>query len=394
MAYGLRDTAQQCSVVVLGAGYAGLRAALGLAGQPGLAVTIVDRERTPAVKTRLHELRNPVATVDIENILESTNVRFVQGDVADVDLEGKRVRVGQAWLRYTHLIVAIGSRASDLGVSGVRDHAIMLDGATESARLTNAVDQLGRTGGSLVVVGGGPTGVEAAAEASRRLGRGRVCLVEAGRRILPSFSSLPRLYAESVLNWLGVRVRPNAQVDRVEGHHIFLRGGQKISYDCLLWSAGVEAHPLLALAGLASPGCHAAVDEFLVSTVDEDVYVVGDSAAVGDGGPSAQLAVQQGDFAAADVLARLRGEVRRPNRAAVLGQFVSLGCDAAGELRLGPAQIPLVGPLARVAKGAGEARHRFVVAARTARARFSAPASLGRERWARSIAPAEEPADV
>jgi NADH dehydrogenase len=368
----LPDAAEraQCSVVVLGAGYAGLRAALGLARQPGLTVTVVDRERTPAVKTRLHELHASVPTVDVETVLESTHVRFVQGDVFDVDLKDKRVRVGRSWLPYTHLIVAIGSRASDLGISGVRSHAIMLDGAAESDRLAKAVCQLGQKGGSLVVVGGGPTGVEAAAEASRRLGRGRVSVLEAGRRILPSLPMLSRLYAESVLAWLGVRVRANAQVDRVEGRRLFLRNGQAVEYDVLLWSAGVEAHPLLASAGLASPGCQADVDEFLVSSVDQDVYVVGDCAAVGHGGPSAQLAVQQGDFAAADILRRVRGEVRRPYRAEVLGQFVSLGCDAAGALQIGPIQIPIVGPLARVAKGAGEARHRVLVAARTTRARF------------------------
>ena len=268
-----------------------------------------------------------------------------------------------------------------------------MDGAAESDRLAKAVDRLRVKGGNLVVVGGGPTGVEAAAEASRRLGRGRVSVIEADGRILRSFSTLPRLYAESVLVWLGVRVRANAQVDRVEGHRLFLKDGRAVAYDVLLWSAGVEAHPLLASAGLASPGCQAAVDEFLVSTVDRDVYVVGDCAAAGGGGPSAQLAVQQGDFAAADILRRLRRELRRPYGAAVLGQFVSLGCDAAGALQLGPAQIPLVGPLARAAKGAGEMRHRIVVAARTARARFGLTGSLGREGWASSRVPAEFSAD-
>jgi NADH dehydrogenase FAD-containing subunit len=246
----------------------------------------------------------------------------------------------------------------------------MLDGAADSSRLAQEVDRLRREGGSLVVVGGGPTGVEAAAAASRRLGRGRASLLEADRKILRSFSTLPRLYAESALAWLGVQVRLGAQVDRVEPHRLLLRDGQTIAYDVLLWSAGVEAQPLLASAALASPSRQAPVDDFLVSTVDANVYVVGDCSAAGGGAPSAQLAVQQGDFAAADILRRVRDEARKPYRAAVLGQFVSLGCDAAGALQLGPAQIPLFGPLARAAKGAGEMRHRAVVAARTIRAQM------------------------
>ena len=84
MARELREAAgrARCSVVVLGAGYAGLRAALSLARESGLTVTVVDRERAPAVKTRLHELHASVPTVDVESVLESTNVRFVQGDVS------------------------------------------------------------------------------------------------------------------------------------------------------------------------------------------------------------------------------------------------------------------------------------------------------------------------
>lgn len=376
----LRDAAEPppCSVVVLGAGYAGLRAALGLARQAGVAVTVVDRERRPTVKTRLHELGASAPRVDVERVLESTNVRFVPADVSEIDLKGKRVRVERSWLRYTHLIVAVGSRASDLGVPGVRDHAVLLDGAAESDRLAKAVGRLRRRGGNLVVVGGGPTGVEAAAEAIGRLGRGRVSLVEADGQILRSFSTIPRLYAESVLARLGVRVRTNARVDRVEGRRLRLQDGRSIAYDVLLWSAGVEAHPLLAAAGLASRGRQAAVDEFLVSTVDRDVYVVGDCADAGSGEPSAQLAAQQGDFASADILRRLRNELRRPYRAEVLGQFVSLGCDAAGALQFGRARIPLLGPLARAAKAAGETRHRLVVAARTASARFDLAGSLGR----------------
>jgi NADH dehydrogenase len=201
-------------------------------------------------------------------------------------------------------------------------------------------------------------------------------LLEADRRILSSFSRLPRLYAESALAWLGVDVRLGALVDRVEAHRLLLEDGRTVAYDVLLWSAGVEAHPLLASASLASASRQAPVDDFLVSAVDAHVYVVGDCSAAGGGAPSAQLAVQQGDFAAADILRRVRDEAREPYRAAVLGQFVSLGCDAVGSLQLGPAQIPVFGPLARAAKGAGELRHRAVVAARTARAQMVHSISL------------------
>ncbi|MGB5809296.1 MAG: FAD-dependent oxidoreductase, partial [Polyangiales bacterium] len=359
--------AENVSVVILGAGYAGLRAALGLAREPGVVVTLIDRERAPVIKTRLHELHESARTTAVDRLLSGTDVRFVEGRISEINRARNEVHVEDGdSLRYDYLVVALGSRASDFGIPGVREHAVLLDGAKDADQLSREVDRLKRSGGRLAVVGGGPTGVEAAAEASRRLGRGRVTLIDADRRILQSFSLLPRAYARSVLAGLGVRVRSRAKVVGVEPNHLVLGDGKVLPYGALLWSAGVEAHPLLAASSLAAPHQQAPVDDFLVSLVDPDVYVVGDCADANQGEPSAQLAVQQGDFAARDLIYRLHGGSRTRYNPTVLGQFVSLGCDATGFLKLGRAEVPLFGPPARAAKAVGEARHRLVVAARAA----------------------------
>ncbi|MEM7434967.1 MAG: FAD-dependent oxidoreductase [Myxococcota bacterium] len=352
------------NVVVVGAGYAGLRAALGLARDSRVVVTLIDRERRPVVKTKLHELRESASTLAVDRLLDRTNVRFIEGEVTAIDLERQDVQVGTQRVAYDRLVVALGSRTSDFGIPGVREHAIMLDGAADADQLSRAIGRLGQTGGRLVVVGGGPTGVEAAAEASQRLRRGRVTLIDAEDRVLRSFSTAPRTYARAALWWRGVRVETGAQVVCVEPNSVRLRTGESLPYDSLLWSAGVEAYPILSASSLAPPHGRAPVDRFLVSKANPHVYVVGDSAAIDDGAPSAQLAVQQGDFAARDILTRLDGRQRSPYEPSILGQFVSLGCDATGALKVGAAEIPLFGPPARLAKAAGELRHRAVVAAR------------------------------
>lgn len=358
--------AKREQVVILGAGYAGLRAALGLAREPSVQVTLIDRDRAPAVKTRLHELRESAETTSVDRLLAQTDVRFLQATVSEVDRDSRKVvtDVGET-LEYDHLIVALGSRASDRGVIGVREHAVMLDGAEDAERLSRSVRRLEQTAGQLIVVGAGPTGVEAAAEASRMLGRGRVTLVEGGQRILPGFPALPRAYARAVLAGLGVHVRRLTEVSQVAAGQVVLRDGSVLPYEALLWSAGVEGHPLVAESGLAPLRAQAPVDEYLLSKVDPNVYVVGDSADANGGRPSAQLAVQQGDFVAKDLLHRLRGEPRNAYLPSVVGEFISLGCDATGALYLGPIQLPLFGPPARAAKLAGETRHRLVVAAKT-----------------------------
>lgn len=353
-------------VVILGGGYAGLRAALGLADVASVDVTLIDRDAAPVIKTRLHELRKAVPTVDLASLLAGTNVRFIAGEVEAIERRDRAVRLTDGTrVSYDIAIVAIGSRTSDFGIPGVAEHAIRLNHADDGTQLAEAARRVAQKRGRFVVVGAGPTGVEAVGEASAMLPRGRVTLVHADRRILPTFSRLPALYARAVLASRGVRVKNDSEVVHATASHVVLANGESVPYDALLWAAGVEAHPLLAAASLAEPRRPAPVDPFLISKRDPNVYVIGDSADASGSEPSAQVAVQMGDFVAHDISRRLKGKPRKAFEPNMLGQFVSLGCDATGVLKLGPAEVTLFGPPARAAKLAGEARHRLVVGLRT-----------------------------
>jgi NADH dehydrogenase len=375
-------------VVILGAGFAGVRAAVGLAPMPGVEVALVDRSAMPAIKTRLHEMRHGVSSVPVERLLRGSAVRFVRGEVQAIDRKRRTVSVNGRTLPYDWLVIALGSRTANLGVRGARKRVIVLDSAGDARRFAATVRRLSRGPGRLAVVGAGPTGVETASEAALRLRRGRVTLIEASGRILPTFgarSSIevgsrahgardlrPRfarvlaLYARERLRWLGVEIRTGARVEAVADGSITLEGGERIECEAVIWTAGIEPSPLLAQAGLAPPGKAARVDRFLLSRADPRVYVTGDCAALpgaGAGRPSAQIAVQQGVFVAADIRRRLAGEPREPWHGAILGEFLSLGLwDAAGRIRVGPLEVPLVGPVAWAAKQAGVLRHLFTLA--------------------------------
>lgn len=366
------DLVPRTRVAVLGAGYGGLRAALALAGERGVDVTLIDRDARPADKTRLHTLGGGAPEVDLGRLLAGTRTRFVRGEVTAIERQRRQLGVGSEAIEYDYLVLAPGSRTATLGVSGVREHALVFDTPRDSTRFRASVEALRRSRGHFAVVGAGPTGVEVATEAARVLPGGHVTLVEASPRILAGLDRLARLYTLASLRRQGVRVLARRSVVALEPGRIRLVRGEDLPADAVAWCAGVEPSPLLAQAGLAPPGTPAAVDALLVSTRDERVYVVGDSAA-GTGPaparPSAQDAVQQGDFVARDLVRRLAGQAREPYRAAQLGQVVTLGCDAIGQLRVGGASLPVFGAAAQLVKAAATARNRLTLVAGAQRAR-------------------------
>ncbi len=355
-------------VLVLGGGYAGVRAALALARDPGLAVSLVDRTRLPARKTRLHELDTEPARTDLEQLLEGTGARRITGEIESIDLTAQHVRIGERRHPYDWLVVALGSRSRGVDVPGA-ERAFGFDGAEEGAAFARAVEKLRTEGGRLAVVGAGPTGVEAACEAAYRLGRERVTLIELEGRVLPGLDALPAFYARARLAALGVELRLGARVRAIEPGGLLFASGEPVPAQTVVLCIGTEPSPLLAACGLAPPGARARVDRYLVAEANPRTYVIGDCARPARGEPprpSAQLAVQQGDFVGADLARRRRGEPRRPFEGRIQGEFVSLGGrDATGHVRVGPLRVPAFGPTAWLAKQLGELRHDAVLAWRS-----------------------------
>ena len=340
---------------MLGAGYGGLRVALALAGEPGVELTLIDRDRRPADKTRLHNLRGVAPLVDVDGLVASLRCRFLCAEVTRIEREARRLWARGEPISYDFLVLAPGSRTSTRGVPGVREHALAFDTAA----------------GRLAVVGAGPTGIEVATEAARELPRGHVTLVEASPRILAGLGRIPRYYAAASLRRQGVRVLASRSVVALEPGGLRLDAEETLSVDAVAWCAGVEPAGLIAQAGLAAPGASAPVDPFLVSERDPRVYVVGDSAAVPGGTPgrpSAQSAVQQGDFVARDLVRRIGCTPSKPYVETQLGQVVTLGCDAIGQVRVGGASLPVFGAAAQLIKEAASLRNRLTLAARAQRA--------------------------
>ncbi|QLH21957.1 NAD(P)/FAD-dependent oxidoreductase [Streptomyces sp. Rer75] len=321
-------------VVVLGAGYAGMAAAVQLAGRAerrgGVQVTVVNAQERFTERMRLHMTATgqALAELSIPEMLEGTGARFVRGWVTAVDADAKSVRIDDdGVLRYDTLVYALGGVADTSAVPGAEDHAYTLSGAQEAELLADRLARLG--GGTVVVAGSGLTGVESAAEIAERHPELDVVLLG---RAEPGAAMNPRAraYVQAALDRLGVRVRAGAEVVKVLPDAVELAGGESIAADAVLWTSGTRVSPLAAAAGLAvDERGRIVTDAALRSVSHPDVYAVGDAAAIRQGygamHGTCQGGMPTGVHAALSIDRVLRGKQPRAFRFGYYHTPVSLG---------------------------------------------------------------------
>lgn len=368
-------------VVILGAGFAGIFAARELAGQP-CDVLIVDRNNYHAFLPLLYQVAT--AAVESENIAapvrsviramgaKGRNVDFLLGEARGADFERRLLTVEvreddhtrELQVPYDYLLLAPGSVTNTFGVPGADEHAFSLKSLEEAVRLRNHIlrsfeaasrhqvdpemspdERLRRL--CMVVVGGGPTGVELAGAMAElmsgalrrdfpRLGLTRPCvtLLEAGDGLLPGFPQKLRDYARRKLASMGVDVRLGAQVERVGPEGAFLKGGDRILAHTVVWSAGVKGEPVAARLGLPqAPNGQVLALPTLQSQQHPEVFLAGDIARQDHAGRPLPMfappAIQEGRHAAANILRLLRGEEATPFRYFDKGMMATIGKRAA-----------------------------------------------------------------
>lgn len=260
-------------ILVLGAGYAGLAAAVQLAARR-VPVTLVNTQDrfTERLRLPLTATGQQVADLRIPDLLAATSASFVPGRVTALDPKAHTVRVDdEHTLHYSTLVYALGSVADTAD-----PHAYTLNSATDAARLARRLTGLDR--GTVVVVGSGLTGVESAAEIAERFPA--LTVVLAGRTE-PGAGLHPRArkHLLAALDRLGVRLRGG--VTGLHPGRVDFADGTSLDADAVLWTGGTRVAPLAADAGLAVDGNGRIVtDGTLRSVSHPDVYAVGDAAAI------------------------------------------------------------------------------------------------------------------
>lgn len=353
-------TARTPHVVILGGGFGGIRAARALRTAP-VRITLIDRTNHHVFQPLLYQVATAgLAGSDIASpirwmLRHQRNATVLMSEVSAIDPERRVVELDDEVpdLEYDYLIAATGARHSYFGHGEWEAHAPGLksleDALAIRRRFLIAFELAEKTGDSeerqalltFVLVGGGPTGVELAGvmqEIARAMRsdfrrtdtqQTRVILLEGGPRVLPSFpESLSKRAHQDLLD-LGVEVRVNALVTRVESEAVWI-GDERIVTRTVFWAAGNEASRIgQSLGARHDRAGRVEVEPDLSVPGHPEIFVIGDLAIVRQDGKQvpavAPAAMQMGTAAARNIRHDLRGEPRVSFRYRNKGDLATIG---------------------------------------------------------------------
>ena len=379
-------------LLILGGGFGGLDVARSIGRSKEAReywdTLLVDKENffqfnplLPAVAVGAVETRHIV--YPLREMARHRHIRFHKNKATRIDLDRREVHLHNDLVEpYDALVIGVGSVSNYYSVPGAAEHSrpfkTVVDAMTLRARVVELFEMAEQAETreqrrrllSFVVVGGGVTGVEVAAElldmardtllpmyASLHKSDLTVTLIEGGSRVVGSARPEHSAYVQRFLEKRGVQIRLNARVDRVEPRCVHLAGGEAVRGFTIVWTAGV--HPPDFVRNLPvqhAPDGRVRVDSYLRALDPEgkpvdDVYVIGDCAAsLRDDGklqPAlSQTAIAMGSHVGRQLVARARGRQVEPFRFHDVGYIISLGKHSSVLELFG---IPVSGKLAWLA---------------------------------------------
>jgi NADH:ubiquinone reductase (H+-translocating) len=329
---------KQPEIIVLGAGYAGLRATIRLAKKTHKQahVTLVNASPVFVERVRLHQQATGqnLRQLDLARLVASVGADFVQGYVTSLNLNARTVTVrtadGERVLSYDKLLYALGSTIDRDSVPGVREYADVL--TPERSTMLYAKLAGLRPGSPVVVVGGGLTGLEAASEIAENYPDLAVKLVTTGD-FADKFSRKGQTYLRNAFERMGITVQDNTNVERLTADEIITTQGN-IAYAVVVWAGAFAVAPVARESGLTVNSSGQIVTNHMLQSVSHpDVYAAGDAAQILDFQPylrmSCQTALPMAATAATNVWAALVGTAQKTHRHSYAGSNVSLGRNAA-----------------------------------------------------------------
>ena len=334
-------------IVVVGAGFGGLTFVQEFPAHLA-RITIVDRQNHHVFQPLLYQVATAgLSATDIAHPIRGVfggrpNLEVLMTEVEAIDLKAKTVRHGRGELVYDYLVLAVGARTSYFGHDDWEKFAPGLKSLDDALRIRRLIltslecaetetDPEKRDAAmTIVVVGGGPTGVELAgafAELTKRVLRKdfdhidptkvRVMLLQGGPRVLPTFAESLSANAEERLHKLGVEVRTGQHVEAIKPGEVVV-GGETIRAKNIIWAAGVAAEPLTKKLGvtLDRQGRIPVLPDLSIPDHPE-AFAIGDIVTLKDVNgvdvPGvAQGAIQMGKHAARVIEAELKGDRQSP----------------------------------------------------------------------------------
>jgi NADH dehydrogenase len=359
-------------VLVLGGGFAGVGAVRALK-DADVDVVVVDKHDYHTFQPLLYQLATGLLETTAvghslrDLVKDQDNATIHKAPITGIDLANKEVRFeGLVPITYDFLVLALGAVVNFFGTEGAAEHAFPMYTLSDAVRLKSQV--LGRweaadkdpslvDDGALtvVVVGGGPTGVETAGALAELYRdnfaqdypslpqeKARVVLVEAGEEIFAMFKPNLREYAREALEKRTVEVVTGARVQSVSPTRVTLASGEEIPAHTLVWGAGLQGNKLVQSLGIElQRGNRIEVGPELELADYPGVYVVGDVAAITDSKTQQLLpqlgsvALQSGEHAGEMIARRVAGKSTKPFAYHDKGTMAAIGRHAAVVQMLG-----------------------------------------------------------
>jgi NADH dehydrogenase len=352
-------------ILIIGAGFGGMEVTRGLKHAP-VRITLIDRHNYHLFQPLLYQvaiagllpsqIAYPLRTI----FRKQKNLTFQMGEVTEVNLESKYIKMDGSVIAYDYLVLAVGGETNFFGNKSIEQNAFQLKNIQSAIAIRNHLlktfEEASREADAdkrkalltYVVVGGGPTGVETSGALAELithimtrdyphmdLSEVRVLLLEAGQYVMASYPDELRNSTLRLLQNKKVEVLTNTKLVEYNGQHVALSDGGQIEANTLIWTAGVKAAGIADRLGVEQAGSgRVRVADSLQIPNHPEVFIVGDAAYLvnGDGQPLPMLstvAIQQGKATAQNIQRIIKGESLEPFHYKDPGLLATIGRNAA-----------------------------------------------------------------
>ncbi len=335
------------NIIIIGAGYGGLTAALRLERLfnqfPIFNIHLIDKYPFHTIKTQLHEaaIRKADVSIPLYKILKNKNIQFHLGEVKSIDAENKIIELEDKLLQFQFLIIAIGSKVNYYKIPGMEENSFPLQTLHDADKIYEHISKICANAASenneivrkenlrFVIGGGGLSGVEFAGELADHTARCvanfnidnkdvEIIIIEAAHRLVPFMEESFSSRIERRLIEKGVRILAGSKIERRTNDEVFLSDGSIIKSKNFIWTGGIRISDLIKRGGLKTSSVgRLIVDEYLQAEDNKYIYAIGDSAnainpVTGKPIPAAaQFALQQGRLTAENIFAQVTGRAKK-----------------------------------------------------------------------------------
>jgi NADH:ubiquinone reductase (H+-translocating) len=357
----------QKRIVIVGAGFAGLTIARKLANRSDLQIVLIDKNNYHQFQPLFYQvamagLEPSSIAFPLRKVFQSKqNVHIRVTEVSTIDAAAKTIETGLGTISYDYLVLAMGASTNFFGMQNIIQNAMPMKSVAEALAIRNRVlqnfeDALSaespeeRAGlMNVVIVGGGPTGVEIAgtlAEMKRHIlpkdypelnfDSMQIYLYESSPKVLEVMSENASKNAKKYLEDLGVNLRLGFRVTDFDGKYVYTTSGDKLRANNLIWAAGVKAN---SIAGIATEAIGRAgrvkTDRYSRVEGEDAIFAIGDLAimpeeAYPNGHPQlAQPAMQQAELLAKNLVKMIENKTPKPFVYKDLGSMATIGRNLA-----------------------------------------------------------------